>query len=277
MLSAEMKLIRAKQKRFTYGKSYKCKCCRKELKIKEFYVKDKHTGRRSTKCRDCQMLGMGVVEIGRLRFAKDLFKKHFRRCSVCKNIKPLTEYAHDKSSYGGYANNCKECNRAAVAKLQQHGKTTISDWYVREYGKRSGISKFDKSTISRLRKEIIEKRKSKYFIDGKEFVTIAAFAQYIKSEYGLPITMTKKRISEGKSPEECKLTENQMRSMAYSKGKIKVTDTVTGEIFEFVNTNDAELLKMFASVTIAHGIKTGNKTRITKLSKYKNPCTIERI
>lgn len=277
MLSAEMKLVRAKHKHYTYGKTFKCKCCGKTLRIKEFYVKDKHTGRRSTKCRDCVMRQSGIVEIGRVRFAKDIFKKHFRRCSVCKNIKPLTEYAHDKNRYGGYANNCKECNSAAVAELQQRGKKTISDWYVREYGKRSGLSKFDKPTINKLRKEIIENRKPKYFIDGKEFVTIAEFARYIESEYGLPITMTEKRISEGKTLEECKLTENQMRSMAYTKGKIKVTDTVTGKTFEFVNTNDAGLLKMFSMTAITQGIKTGNKTRITKLSKYKNPCTIERI
>jgi len=110
MLSTEMKLIRAKQKYYTYGKTYKCRCCGKKLPIKEFYVKDKHTGRRSTKCRDCELKQREILEVGKLRFAMRIFKKHFRRCSVCKNIKPLTEYANNKKQYGGYSNTCTECS-----------------------------------------------------------------------------------------------------------------------------------------------------------------------
>ncbi len=98
-----------------------------------------------------------------------------------------------------------------------------------------------------------------------------------EKEYGNPISMTEKRISEGKTTEDCKLTESEMRSLAYTKGKIKVTDTVNGEIFTFKNTQDVGLIGMFSKKTISNAIKTGNPTRITKLSKYKNPCIIERI
>ena len=50
--------------------------------------------------------------------------------------------------------------------------------------------------------------------------------------------------------------------MAINEGKIKVIDTVTGEIFEFKNTKDAGLLKMFSTCAITQCLKTGNKTRI---------------
>ena len=279
MLSADMKLIRAKQKRYTYGKTYKCKCCGKELKIKEFYVKDKHTGRRSTKCRDCVMKQAGIVEIGRVRFAKDIFKKHFRRCSVCKNIKPLTEFAKQKNRYGGYSNNCKECNNNAVAELQQRGKKTISDWYVREYGKRSGLSKFDKPTLSKLRKEIIEKRKPKYFLDGKEFVTMEDFAKYVLATYGMSIYCTCKRIDKGYKEADCIIPEKEFRSIHNGRnlGQIKVTNTITKEVFLFRNTKDAGLLKMFGGSKIKEALETKQVTKTGTTSKYKYPCLIERI
>ena len=276
VLSDEMKSVRVKLK-YDY-ETLKCRCCGISQPIKEFYLKDKNTGRRATKCRDCQMKDSGVVEIGRIRFAKIIFKKNFRRCSVCKDIKPLSEYSHFYRGYGGYANNCKKCNKDAVAELQQRGKKQITDWYVREYGKRNcGLSKFNKSTINKLRQEIIEKRKPKYFLDGKKFVTITEFAGYMKSNYELPTTMTEKRISDGKTEEECRLSEREMRSIGQTKGRIKVTDTITGKIFEFVNSRDAVLRKMFSKSTITRAIQTGRKTRITKLAKYKNPCIIERL
>lgn len=276
-LSDEQKTLRANTKQYTYGKTHKCRCCGKELKIKEFYVKDKHTGRRSTKCRDCELKDKGIVEIGRVRYSKIIFKKGFRRCSICKDTKPLSDFFKNATQYGGYSNNCIDCNNKAVSELQKNGQKTISDWYVKEYGKRNGISKFDKQTITNLRNEILDKRKPKYFVDKKEFVTITDFAKYIYEKYGLPITMTEKRISEGKTEEQCKLTENEARSIAYTKGKVKVIDTVTGEVFEFKNTKDAGLLKMFSTCAITRGIKTGEKTKITRLSKYKNPCIITRI
>lgn len=278
-LSKEQNEIRSRRKQFVYGPTIKCRTCGKELPVTEYHFKDKATGRRSTQCRDCALKAQGVVEVGKTRFAMRLFEKHFRRCSVCKNIKPLTEFSNDKTRYGGYAHNCKECNAAGVAELQQKGKKEITDWYVREYGKRSGITEFDDATISRLRQEIIEKRQPKYFLDGKEFLTIVELAEYIKDQYGLPVTMTQKRISDGKTPEECKLSENEVRSAAYTKGKIKVTDLVTGEVFEFKNTLDKGLRKMFSTATITNCLKTGKiaGARQIKTNKYPHPCKIERI
>jgi hypothetical protein len=57
-----------------------------------------------------------------------------------------------------------------------------------------------------------------------------------------------------------------MRSIANTQGRIKVTDTITGEVFEFDNTNDERLLKMFSKSTVTNCVKTGKKTTICCLS-----------
>jgi hypothetical protein len=277
-LSDEQKLIRKNQKKYIYKDKYTCIKCGKQMPIQEFYVADKNSGRRKTGCRDCQMKADGVVEIGKVRFSRKILNKGFRRCSVCKDIKPITFYSKSKKIIGGHVHNCNDCSYKLSQKYIKAQRVTIGLFYIKQYGKQKyGISEFGHNLITKLRKEIIENRKPKYFVDGKKYVTIAGFARYIESKYGLPITTTISRIYKGKTEEQCKLTESETRSISYTKGKIKVTDNITREVFEFNNTSDERLLKMFSKSTIVKCIKTGKKTRITRLNKYKNPCTIVRI
>lgn len=277
-LSKEQEDIRKNQKEYTYKEKFTCVKCGYEQPIQEFYVADKKTGRRKTSCRDCQMRAEGIVEIGKFRFSKKIFEKGFRRCSICKDTKPITEYYQKENAFGGRSHSCKNCNYQLTQKFIKSQKEEIGLFHVKQYGKRNyGIVEFDENIITKLKNEIIENQKPKYFVDGKSFVTIKEFARYIENKYGLPIGTTEKRISAGRTEEQCKLTESQMRSIAYTQGKIKVTDTITGEVFEFNNTADERLIKMFSRATITRCIKTGEKTRITSLSKYKNPCIIARI
>lgn len=270
--------IRNNQKKYKYGKTKTCSKCFKELPIKEFYIKDKETGRRCNYCRDCQMREADIIEIGKLRFAKDILKKGFRRCSVCKEIKPLTAYSKSVAGFEGYSNNCYECSKRLHGEFMQKQKTEIGDFYVRQYGLRIGITEFTPEIIESLRNEIIESRKPKYFIDNNEFLTISDFARYIETKYGIPSTTTKKRISDGANESECIIPEKEYRSLksGMNKGNIKVTDTVTGEVFVFFNTKDEKLLKMFGLDTITKGIKSGLPIG-GKRSRYHNPCLIERI
>jgi hypothetical protein len=255
-----------------------CNKCFKKQPIAEFYIKDKNTGRRNLSCRDCQMKQAGVVEIGKQRFANEIEDKGFRRCTVCKDIKPLTEFTKNKGQKNGISNTCYHCNHKLHNEFLMKQKEEIGDFYVKQYCLRNyKYNPKTKEDIEKYRNEIKEKRKPKYFIDNKSFVTIADTARYIEEVYGLPKTMTRRRITEGKTLEDCKLTENQMRSKAYTQGQIKVTDTVTGGVFYFKNSLDKDLLKMFAKCTIASAIKSGKPTRVTSSSKYKNPCIIERI
>lgn len=270
-------IIRNNQKKYKYKKTFTCRQCFIKQCINEFYVKDKKTGRRDRTCRDCRMKNSGVLNIGKQRFSDKIGEKGFRRCSVCKTIKPLSEYSNQKNKYLGKASNCKKCNSKLVKNLQKTGQKEITDWYVREYGKRIGVNEFNEEIIIELRNKILESRKPKYFLDNLSFVTLRDFAKYVEKKYNIPITTTEKRIFKGKKEEDCKISESKMRSVAHTKGKIKVTDTITKNILFFENTRDKKLLEMFSKSTISRTIKTGKPTRITKLSKYKNPCLIERV
>lgn len=277
LLSDEQKNIRVNIKHIK-SKFKVCKKCGKKQKITEFYFKDKVTKRRDSTCRDCRLKQQGVIEIGALRFAMNIFKKGFRRCSVCKEIKPLNEYTNSATQYGGYSNNCYACSKKLHDEFINKERAAIGDFYVRQYALSNyGIRISLPDDYEKYRAEIIDKRKAKYFIDNREFLTLRDFARYIERQYGLPITMTEKRIMVGKTTEECKLTEHEMRSKMYTKGKIKVTDIITKRVFYFKNTNDSELLKMFSKTAVTDKIKSGTPTRITKITKYKNPCIIERI
>ncbi len=270
--------IRNNQKKYKYSKTKTCTKCHKKLPIKEFYVRDKETGRRRGHCRDCQMREADILEIGKYRFADKILKKGFRRCSVCKEIKPLTEYSKSKSGYAGYSNNCYECSNRLHSEYLQQQKDEIGDFYVRQYGLRNGITEFTDEIIQQLRNEIIESRKPKYFLEGNEFLTGTDLADYILKKYDIPITTTLKRLTKGYCESDCIIKENEFRSIksGTNKGKIKVTDTITGDVFYFFNTKDKELAKMFGLSTITEGIKTGLPVG-GKRSRYCNPCLIERI
>ena len=165
--------IRRNQKKHKYGKTKVCTKCHKKLAIEEFYVKDKNTGRRSNCCRDCQMKESGVLEIGKCRFSDKIMKKGFRRCSVCKEIKPLTEFSKQKNVYGEHSRLCLKCSHKLHKEYLQKQNKEVGDFYVRQYGLRKGITEFNPEIIEGLRDEIIESRKPKYFFDNKNVCRFA--------------------------------------------------------------------------------------------------------
>lgn len=256
-----------------------CVCCHKELPIENFYErKESNTYRRE--CKECVLVREGVKEVGKLKNRIELAESGLRYCTVCKELKNLdTGFSNSKTRYLGKSNTCKKCNYELHSKYQQEQKDEIGDFYVRQYALSNYGLRITDAEIEKYRQEIKENRKPKYFLDGKSFVAIRDFAKYIETEYGNPITMTEKRISDGASENECIIPEKEYRSLksGTNKGKVKVTDTVTGKVFEFKNSRDTKLLRMFSSSAITKAIQTGEPTRITKLSKYKNPCILERI
>lgn len=255
----------------------KCKCCGKELPASEFYFKNSEHTRLDTTCKECRLKNAGILTVGKVKFSKALLKKNFRRCSICKQILPLSEFNPSSKVYGGYANTCKECNVTLTKYYRQKQQLNTGRFYLRQYGLRKGIRVFTEEVYEELRKEIDEKRTEHYFIDGMGFVTVSDFADYMFSTYGIPVTTTKKRITKGYSTEQCRLTRKEVRSQVHTKGSIIVTDTVTGTIFQFRNTHDEDLRKMFSTSAINRCLRTGEPTKITRLSKYPHSCTIQRI
>lgn len=110
-LSDEMKALRANIYIEKYKGGIRCRCCAFLQKKEEFYIKDKETGRRNTKCRDCCLKDGGTIEIGKRRLSKILFDKNIRVCSICKTPKSLTEFPKKAGSKGGISNSCLICTK----------------------------------------------------------------------------------------------------------------------------------------------------------------------
>lgn len=258
-----------------------CKRCGEYLNENEFYSRKKDKNgkvlKRRIECKDCTLRRMGVKEIGKQRFADKIEEKKFRRCSVCKEIKPILEFSKNKSQKNGVSNNCYNCSFELHKKYINKQRQSIGDQYIREYGKRNGIKTFDRKIIEELRIELEEKRHPKYYLDGFSFVKKVDIARYIENKYGNPITMTVKRLEKGYTEKECTISESENRSQKYTKGKIEITDTITGKVYLFKNTNDNELRKMVSGTTITEGLKTGCPIGGYRNSLYKNPVIIQRI
>ena len=261
-------------------KSKICNQCWNLLPLSEFYTKKRKDNSiyYDCKCRDCRIKNQGAIEIGKHRFAKKIFSKGFRRCSICKEIKPLSDFSKCVNKFGNYSSNCYECNKKKLDKYRESWKNNISDFYVKQYAKRHKIKIDDKNSIDSLRDEIKNKNKPKYFLDGLEFVTKESFSDYIYEKYKISKDATLKRLQKGYKESECIIPEKELRILknGSNKGMIKVIDTVTKEEFIFRNTRDEKLLKMFSCFTINKGIKTGLPVG-GKRSKYKNPCIIKRL
>ena len=216
--------LRNKSKKYIYKEEKTCNKCFKLQPIKEFYIKNKQTGRRNLSCRDCQMKKAGVLEIGKQRFADQIESKGFRRCTLCKNIKPLTEFTKNKGQKNGISNSCYNCANYRHHEFLITQRENVGDFYVKQYCIRvHGFSPRTKKEIEKFRNEIIEKRKPLYFCDNKSFFTLKSFAEYILDNYQHPTTQTKKRISKGASEDDCKLTTSKYRSKS-KRNIIKASD-----------------------------------------------------
>ena len=189
LLLSKYQLELRKNKDKIKGKTKVCRRCLIEQPEEEFYVRKrcpetKKVLIRRHICRDCTMRQMGVKEIGKLRFSIKLLKSHFRRCTVCKEIKPLTEYYKSKGQMGGYSHNCKQCS------FEKH-----REWFIENY----------------------EYQKPKYFINEHSFRTAYDLAKYILGAYGIPMTTTLNRIHKGCSEGECIISKKEFRNRVHKK------------------------------------------------------------
>lgn len=207
-----------------------------------------------------------------------LHEMGYKKCFCCKEI--MNHKKFNKSYRNrGVNNTCIKCANDIHNNYVEKNRNNLSDWYVREYGKYNyGYKTFSKKLIIELRNEIINRDKPKYFLDNKSFVTISDFARYVEANYNIMKTTTEKRIQSGVKEIDCTLSESDYRSKfsGTDKGQIKITDCTTKEIYLFKNTTDKKLQDIFSLSTIRRKVNTGTPTRVTKASKYKNPCLIER-
>jgi len=230
-----------------------CKVCGKKLPITEFYVRDKVTGVRRIRCKDCVLKREGVIELGKQRFANKLFDKGFKKCGMCKSIKPLSEFRKDKKHSNGYITVCYECNQKHF-RIQRE---TLGDSYVKLYIYRNNLS----ITLDEARKIILEKREHRFIIDNQSFKTLLDFSNYVFQQYSIPLSTTANRIRHGYSENDCKLSQHEIysRSLKKSWGKrSKIRLTIDDK--EFITIADfAEYLFVTYSIS-----KSATEQRLRK-------------
>jgi len=126
-LSKEQIKIRAKSI-YEQGEKKRCKKCLKIKLFKEFRLRSSRRGVKGifydASCKDCHARTRGTNEIGKLKFAKEIFKKGFRRCGKCKDIKPLIEFYMNKAQHSGINHTCKKCNYTKILNQNKNERTT---------------------------------------------------------------------------------------------------------------------------------------------------------
>jgi hypothetical protein len=277
-LSNEQKLVRGNRKhRDFYATDKPCKTCCKTLPISEYWFKDKKSGRRSSVCKDCMLKDQGVVEIGKIRFGRKIKSKGFKRCTGCKDILPFSEYHPSTASHDGFAYVCKVCSVKYTKDYIHRQREELSDYYVTQrFKEKHGRNPEHSKEIDEWRKVLTKRRAVKYTIDGKDFNTKQGLANYLLTEYGQKVDQTISRISAGCEIERLKTPSSEYRSEGASKGKVTMTDTVTGFVTIFKSVKEVERKGFFCAAAVMNSIKTGKPTRITKRSNYPNPVIFKR-
>ena len=125
-LSKEQIIIRAKEIE-KEGEKKRCKRCTKVKLLCKFRLRTELRGVKciyyTPTCKDCNARVRGTKEIGKLSYAKTLFNKGFRRCTTCKETKPLSEYYKNKASHTKISNSCKDCSNKINCAKYHYTKT----------------------------------------------------------------------------------------------------------------------------------------------------------
>lgn len=124
-LSKEQIIIRAKEIE-KEGEKKRCTTCFKTKLLGLFRLRTEMRGIKCiyyhARCKDCDARKRGTKEVGKLLYAKTLFDKGFRRCTTCKETKPLTEYYVNKASHTKISNTCKNCQNEMNCKKYHESK-----------------------------------------------------------------------------------------------------------------------------------------------------------
>ncbi len=84
-----------------------CIDCGFEKDILEF---NKNCNRRNRRCKSCSLKREGVLDVGKIKYRKQIAEGGLRICTTCKVAKRLdTDFWKSKNSYLGRSNNCKKC------------------------------------------------------------------------------------------------------------------------------------------------------------------------
>lgn len=199
-------------------------------------------------------------------------------CPVCGKVRNTNMFYYQSVSPTRYMRKCKVCYNAKRSKPKRGGHThtppKVPLEKVREYAEKVfGASDLDDISIAKYTRAYVRGDKPKYEIDGKGFRSRRQFCIYMKDAYDVSIDATLWRLQNGKrTPEQLKRP-----SLKFNKGRIRVTDTVTGEVYLFKNMADPAIDELTSGWTLQKGLKTGKPVGGHHNSKHPNPLLIERI
>lgn len=99
-----------------------CRVCKRDLPNNVFL----HTARGFNRtCLDCRLTKNGVINVGKQRYADELFAKGLRRCNPCGRILSLTDFGPSRSSFGGRNHICPSCAREKDVRLRSKSRKAL--------------------------------------------------------------------------------------------------------------------------------------------------------
>lgn len=233
----------------------------------EFSFRDKAIGTIRKICKYCSAKKIGIIEIGKHKRLFDLFTKGVKRCIDCKKDLLLNKFSKNKADKTGYSANCYECSKKRVYKYKNESRDKLGTHYLKRfaienYGIRHEHITDEILEIAKL--HIQAKRNLKYYLNGFEFKTLEAFADYVEVKYGIGTHAVKRRIYSGKTELECTIPEYDFRSEfgCKSRGKIKVT---------YLDTNQVDIFTSLEIVTKKLNISNEVANRCLNTGEIRKP------
>jgi len=257
-----------------------CNTCNIPKNETEFSFRDRYIGTRRSVCKYCVAKNNGIKEIGKHQRVADLLAKGMKRCTDCKDDLPLDKFSKNKTDNSGYSAVCYQCSKKRVRKYQIEGKKKLGTHYLKRFAIENYGVKHEDITdeileIAKL--HIQAKRSLRYYLDGLEFKTLEAFADYVEMKYGVGVHAVKRRIYSGRTELECTIPEYDFRSQfgCKSRGKIKVTNIDTNEVTIYTSLQ-VVINKLNIGNEVANRcLKTGEVRKPYKNSTNKQTFKIE--
>jgi hypothetical protein len=93
-----------------------CSCCNSERMLRDFY--------KGNICKSCVLVRIGVNDVGKNNYRKELANAGLRYCSICKKLKSLNrDFGKSANSFLGKSNSCKECVKQKNYQYRAKNKT----------------------------------------------------------------------------------------------------------------------------------------------------------
>lgn len=257
-----------------------CNECNILKKETEFSFRDKAIGTIRKICKYCSAKKVGIKEIGKHKRVFDLLTKGLKRCTDCKKDLPFDKFCKNKTDKTGYSGNCYACSKKRVQSYKIESRNKLGTHYLKRfaienYGVRHEHITDEILEIAKL--HIQAKRNLKYYLNGLEFKTLEAFADYVEIKYGVGAHAVKYRIRTGRTELECTIPEYDFRSEfgCKSRGKIKVTNIDTNQITIYTSLEVAISKLNIGSEAANRCLNTGEIRKPYNNSKNKQILKIE--